>query len=375
MLVFKRGDSVGKAGVYIHIPFCRSKCPYCDFYSMKLSGDMARQYTESLAQIIKTQREKYSIEADTLYFGGGTPSIIGADNIIKLVNAAEIFGSFDEITVECNPSAVDEDFFEKLSSCGVNRISLGLQSAVDSERRSLGRLAGVKEAGRCIDSAHTAGIDNISLDVMLGIPSQTEKSLDETLSFCIDSGVKHISAYMLKLEENTYFYKNREKLNLPDDDFTADAYLRMVSALEHAGFMQYEISNFAVPGFESRHNLKYWCGDEYLGFGPAAHSFIGGKRFYWPRDIDYFMNGGEPYSDGDGGDIGEYIMLALRLKSGISYSEIISRGGGYALDAVKEKSDFFEKIGLAEKNGSGFNLTPKGFLVSNTVIENIVSLF
>lgn len=366
---------MGKAGIYIHIPFCRSKCPYCDFYSMKLSGDMAKTYTEALVSSIKKQKEKYPLKADTLYFGGGTPSLIGAENIITLVKATEIFGSFKEITVECNPSCVEDDFFEKLSSCGVNRISLGLQSAVDSERRSLGRLAGVKEAEKRIRSAQNAGIDNISLDVMLGIPSQTEKSLDATLSFCTASGVKHISAYMLKLEENTFFYKNKEKLNLPDDDFTADAYLRMVSALEGAGFMQYEISNFAVPGYESRHNLKYWCGDEYLGLGPAAHSFIGGRRFYWPRDIEYFMNGGEPYDDGDGGDIGEYIMLALRLKKGVSFDEIINRGGEYALEAVKEKFRFFEKNGLAEENDGGFNLTPRGFLLSNTIIENIVSIF
>lgn len=365
---------MGKAGIYIHIPFCRSKCPYCDFYSMKMTDGAAERYTDSLTETIKKQKEKYDIEADTLYIGGGTPSLIGADNISKIVNAAKTFGNFTEVTVECNPSCVEDGFFEKTAAAGVNRISLGLQSAVDSERRSLGRLAGVREAEKCISLAHSAGIENISLDVMLGIPSQTEKTLDETLSFCVSSGAKHISAYMLKIEENTFFYKNRKKLDLPDDDFTADAYLRMVSFFEENGFSQYEISNFAAEGYESRHNLKYWTGDDYLGIGPAAHSFIGGKRFFYPRDIEYFINGGEPADDGDGGDLKEYIMLGLRLKKGISYDEIIRRGGG-SPDRLKEKIKMYTKYGLVSENQNGFGLTPRGFLVSNTIIESIIDLF
>lgn len=366
---------MNKAGIYIHIPFCKSKCPYCDFYSMRLTDSAAEDYTASLQKRIAELKEKYPLSADTLYLGGGTPSLIGADNIIKIVESAGVFGSFDEITVECNPSCVEDGFFEKISAAGVNRISLGLQSASDSERRSLGRLAGVKEAEKCIRSAQKAGINNISLDVMLGIPNQTMESLDETLTFCVNSGSVHISAYMLKLEEGTSFHKNQSRLNLPDDDFTADAYLRMASFLENAGFPQYEISNFSKKGFESRHNLKYWLGAEYLGIGPAAHSFVGGKRFYFPRDIECFMNGGKPIDDGSGGDIKEYIMLRLRLRNGVQYDEIAKRGYEEKIGTIKEKAEIFAQHGLAELNDGGFNLTPKGFLISNTVITNFVSIF
>ena len=366
---------MNKAGIYIHIPFCKSKCPYCDFYSMRLTDSAAEDYTASVIERIAELKEKYPLDADTLYIGGGTPSLIGAENIAKIVEAAKVFGDFSEITVECNPSCVEDGFFEKVSAAGVNRISLGLQSASDSERRSLGRLAGVKEAGECIRSAQDAGIKNISLDVMIGIPNQTMESLDETLTFCVNSGAVHISAYMLKLEEGTFFHKNQSRLNLPDDDFTADAYLRMVAFLESKGFTQYEISNFSKKGFESRHNMKYWLGAEYLGIGPAAHSFVGGKRFYFPRDIEYFMNGGKPVPDGDGGDIKEYIMLRLRLRDGVKYDEIISRGFEDKIEAIKEKAEFFARHGLARADDGGFSLTPDGFLISNTMIENITSIF
>lgn len=342
---------------------------------MRMKDGNVNEYTDSLTEIIVKKKKEYPFEADTLYIGGGTPSLIGADNINKIVTAAKIFGDFKEITVECNPSCVEKDFFKKTAEAGVNRISLGLQSAVDSERHSLGRLAGIKEAEKCISDAHLAGIENISLDVMIGIPNQTEKSLNETLKFCTQAGVKHISAYMLKLEENTFFYKNSHKLNLPDDDFTADAYLNMVEFLESRGFNQYEISNFAVDGFESRHNMKYWQGNEYLGFGPAAHSYIGGKRFFYPRDINYFMSGGEPSDDGTGGDLEEYIMLGLRLKKGVSYDEIINRGRADIVEEIKEKVKIYEKNGIAKANEHGFHLTPRGFLVSNAVIDGIISLF
>ncbi len=366
---------MNKAGIYIHIPFCKSKCPYCDFYSMRLTDSAAEDYTASVIERIAELKEKYPLSADTLYLGGGTPSLIGAENIAKIVEAARVFGDFSEITVECNPSCVEDGFFEKVSAAGVNRISLGLQSASDSERRSLGRLAGVKEAGKCIRSAQNTGIENISLDVMIGIPNQTMESLDETLTFCVNSGAVHISAYMLKLEEGTFFHKNQSRLNLPDDDFTADAYLRMASFLESKGFPQYEISNFSKKGFESRHNMKYWLGAEYLGIGPAAHSFVGGKRFYFPRDIEYFMNGGEPVPDGTGGDIKEYIMLRLRLKEGVRYDEIISRGFENKIEEIKEKAALFAQHGLARADDGGFSLTPDGFLISNTIIENITSIF
>ena len=267
---------------------------------------------------------------------------------------------------------MQDDFFKKIAAAGVNRISLGVQSAVESERKSLGRLSGRKEIEKCIKDAQNAGINNISVDVMLGTPNQTGQSFDETLDFCISCGAKHISAYMLKLEEGTYFYKNKNKLNLPDDDITADMYLHMVSRLESAGFMQYEISNFSIPGFESRHNLKYWNCEEYLGIGPAAHSFIDGERFYYKRDTEAFLNGADPVPDGEGGGADEYIMLRLRLKAGIDFDEMKAKYPYEDYEYLKEKAIFFSKNGFAEFDGKHLCLTPKGFLISNEIIENLV---
>ena len=361
-----------KIGLYIHIPFCRSKCPYCDFYSSVKAGDMTDVYTDSVTEHIDLWRGRIDKNADTLYIGGGTPSLLGGSRIAKIIEAAKVFGDFDEVTVECNPSCVEDDFFKKIASAGANRISLGLQSAVDSERKKLGRLAGRKEIEKCIADAENAGIGNISVDVMLGIPCQTEKSFDETLGFCISCGADHISAYMLKLEPGTFFYKNKDRLNLPDDDFTADMYLKMVSQLSEAGFAQYEISNFAKEGYESRHNLKYWNCDEYLGIGPAAHSFINGKRFFYNRDTDAFIGGEEPVEDGAGGGFDEYMMFRLRLKEGIDFGEIRARYPDADTESIKKKADVFVKKGLAKLCGGRLSLTPEGFLLSNSVISSLI---
>ncbi len=191
-----------KIGLYIHIPFCKSKCPYCDFYSLRQGESEWESYVSSVKNSLNFWAEKTSRKADTLYFGGGTPSLIGGDKISELVVLSkELFGCDGEITVECNPSCVDDEFFKKIAAAGANRVSLGMQSAVDSERKKLGRLADIKAVEKAISWAKASGIDNISLDVMLAIPDQTEKSLAETLDFCVGSGVKHISAYILKLEE------------------------------------------------------------------------------------------------------------------------------------------------------------------------------
>lgn len=362
-----------KIGLYVHIPFCKSKCPYCDFYSLKKSDSNFSAYVSAVKASLKNWAMKTDKMADTLYFGGGTPSLLGGDKISELVSAAkESFICDGEVTVECNPSCVEDDFFEKVAFAGVNRISLGMQSAVDDERKRLGRIADTKAVERAITLARKAGIDNISLDVMIGIPDQSEKSLKETLGFCVNSGAKHISAYMLKIEEGTWFHKNAQKLNLPDDDFTADLYLMMVDFLSENGFEQYEISNFAEPGYESRHNLKYWNCDEYLGIGPSSHSFLGGKRFFYPRDIGLFESGAEPSDDGDGGGLEEYIMLRLRLAGGLDFDKCRAKYPSFSKEKYLCKTEVLEKAGLVKTDESSISLTPKGFLVSNAVIEKII---
>lgn len=341
-----------RSGLYFHIPFCKSKCPYCDFYSVKFDEASAQQYVQEICDEIK----QYQGIFDTVYFGGGTPSILPPELIGKILDCARAqFEISDdaEITVECNPSKDLSEDFKKYASYGVNRISVGMQSAVDSERFALGRVAGKNEVERTINYARQSGIENISLDLMLGTPKQTIESLDYSFDFIKSVGVPHVSAYMLKIEEGTKFFQMRDRLVLPDDDTVGEMYLKTVDTLASFGIKQYEISNFAVPGFESRHNTKYWTLTPYLGIGKSAHSFWGGKRFFY--DIEW-----NKIDDGTGGDKEEQIMLGLRLSKGIDKS-LVDR-------------DFaeFVKMGYVADLGERIALTPKGMLVSNTIINYII---
>lgn len=365
-------------GLYLHIPFCKSKCPYCDFYSFSGKESQKDEYVTALQSKIlssvSTLQSDCACKGDTLYIGGGTPSVLGAKNLRSLVNACNSGFLTDdaEITVECNPYGLQEDFFKALYSCGVNRISFGLQSAIDSERRILGRLSERNQVENAVKTAQKVGFKNITLDVMLGVPEQTENTLNETLDFCISLGVPHISAYMLKIEENTHFYKNREKYNFPDDDLTADLYLQMCETLESNGIMQYEISNFARKGFESQHNLKYWHCEEYLGLGPSAHSFLNGKRFYFDRDFDSFLKGNSPIQDGVGGDFTEFAMLNLRLVEGLNENKVFERFGHNIPTELYEKSKIFVENGYMTADKNGLALTRKGFLLSNSILSEIL---
>ncbi|MBQ4645352.1 MAG: radical SAM family heme chaperone HemW [Clostridia bacterium] len=361
-------------GLYLHIPFCKSKCPYCDFYSFSGKETEKDEYTVVLKERILSSISTLQRKGDTLYIGGGTPSVLGAKNLETLVKTCKTDFLTDdaEITVECNPYGLSEDFIKTLYNCGVNRISMGLQSAVDSERRMLGRLSDRKQVENAVKTAQNVGFENITLDVMLGIPNQTEKSLNETLDFCFSLGVPHISAYMLKIEENTHFYKNRHKYDFPDDDLTADLYLQMCEALENHGIMQYEISNFAKKGYESQHNLKYWHCEEYLGLGPSAHSFLNRKRFYFDRDFKSFMNGNSPIDDGIGGDFTEYAMLNLRLVDGLNEDKVLEGFGHNIPKEIYEKSKIFIDNGYMISNENGIALTRKGFLMSNTILAEIL---
>ena len=341
-----------RSGLYFHIPFCKSKCPYCDFYSVKFDEASAQQYVQEICDEIK----QYQGIFDTVYFGGGTPSILPPELIGKILDCARAqFEISDdaEITVECNPSKDLSEDFKKYASYGVNRISVGMQSAVDSERFALGRAAGKNEVERTINYARQSGIENISLDLMLGTSKQTIESLDYSFDFIKSVGVPHVSAYMLKIEEGTKFFQMRDRLVLPDDDTVGEMYLKTVDTLASFGIKQYEISNFAVPGFESRHNTKYWTLTPYLGIGKSAHSFWGGKRFFY--DIEW-----NKIDDGTGGDKKEQIMLGLRLAKGIDKS-LVDR-------------DFaeFVKMGYVADLGERIALTPKGMLVSNTIINYII---
>lgn len=371
-------------GIYIHIPFCRGKCPYCDFYSLAADGKEYDRYTDGVVKASAGWGTRLNRPFETLYLGGGTPSLLGAARLARIINA--VFSSFyaygfsggskPEITVECNPfDAGDKDSvfaFETLEAAGVNRISLGLQSAVDTERKSLGRRGAADDVTRAVRRAKEAGITNISLDLMLGIPAQTLTSLRRSIDYCANAGVTHVSAYMLKIEAGTPFAALRGSLNLPGEDEICEFYLKACEELEKAGFSQYEISNFAKKGFESRHNRKYWNCEEYLGIGPAAHSFIGGRRFFYERDLEGFLAGREPAADGEGGSFEEYAMLRLRLNEGLTQSETLDRFGYGIPEAMRERAKQYAEQNRLVSDDKGIRFTSKGFLLSNRIIADLL---
>ena len=363
-----------KIGIYLHIPFCDGKCPYCDFYSLK--GD-ERRYDEYAAKLSK-QLEYFANStgrtADTLYIGGGTPSVIGGERIAGLIKKSrEFFGLENaEITVECNPRSANGDFFEKIAAEGANRVSVGMQSASEKELQLLGRRHRAEDAAKTVEAARKAGIENISLDLMIGTPEQTTESLLESAEFCIEQGVKHISAYMLKIEEGTRFDCEDIVSRCPDSDETAEMYEQLCQKLEENGFARYEISNFAKYGFESRHNTKYWRCEEYLGLGPAAHSFLNGRRSYYPRLIEKFLSDEtpQPIYDGEGGSFEEFVMLGLRLSEGVDLAELARR---YSNDSInKNQLELLKKNGFLTENEGRLALTTKGVLVSNEVISRLL---
>ncbi len=358
-------------GLYLHIPFCNGKCPYCDFYSVAPHSETVDKYIDTLCKKIDDADRIY----DTVYFGGGTPSLIGADNIAKIMSHINKTDNC-EVTLECNPSdtgGINSSFdFSVVAKNGIYRISMGLQSANDNERKLLGRRGDCSDVERAIKRATDAGITNISLDLMLGLPEQSFESLKNSIEFCKNSGAKHISAYILKIEQGTPFFARKNSLNLPDEDKASDLYLFAVDELEKAGYKQYEISNFSKKGFESRHNLKYWHCEEYLGIGAAAHSFVDGKRFYYSRSIDDFISDISPVDDGFGGDEEEYIMLALRLSEGLIFSEYENRFSKPFPEEIIKKAQQLEKYGLVTVDENAIALTVKGFLISNSVICSLL---
>lgn len=362
-------------GIYIHIPFCIRKCPYCDFYSFKADESKKDSYLKAVLLHLGKWKEKISGTIDTVYFGGGTPSVFGSERISQVLSY--IKSNYDltddaEITVECNPSSVSAEFFSEIKAAGANRISMGMQSAVDKERLTLGRLSDSSQVKNAVVMAKNAGIDNISVDIMLGVPAQTIESLDESIDFLLSLDIPHISAYMLKVEEGTPFERMGESLILPDEDAVSEMYLHTSERLTSAGYNHYEISNFARDDMHSRHNTRYWNGDDYIGIGPSAHSFLGGERFYYERDFDSFISGCDVVADGFGGDKDEYIMLRLRLAEGLVFDEYEKKFGEKIAENKIENIKKYEKTGLVIVDDKGIRLTSQGYLLSNAIISEMI---
>ena len=363
-------------GLYIHIPFCKAKCAYCDFYSLAHSEEKMDAYMAALLRHLEEVAPRAAgMQVDTVYFGGGTPSYLGAARLCRILQT--VLRRYDvardaEITLEANPdSAGDWKELRKLRRAGFNRLSLGVQSTDDALLRRIGRVHTYEQVQQAVMAARKAKFTNLSLDLIYGLPGQTMEDWQRTLADAVALGPEHLSCYGLKLEEGTPLWQQRQTLTLPDDDAQADMYLYTVAALGEMGYEQYEISNFAMSGKESRHNLKYWRMEEYAGFGPGAHSDFGGVRYGYVRDIDSYIAGrlvlSESETDSTLARDYEYVMLSLRTAAGID-RQTFEKRYRQRFQPMETLFEQYEKAGLASRTEGGWRLTPRGFLVSNSII-------
>ncbi len=385
MPIITRQTNKTPLGIYVHVPFCRSKCQYCDFYSLTTKDDnLLDGYLDAVCDHIKEAGALApNYKVDSIYFGGGTPSFFGADGLAILLTA--IRRCFDvtadaEITFEANPDSVNDRLLHRLRAEGFNRVSLGIQCDNDEILKKIGRPHTYAQAVSAFQRIRKAGFRNISVDLIYGLPGQTLQSWQDTLDNVLKLNPEHISCYGLKLEEGTPLYEYRDYITLPDDDLQADMYLAAVETLRGRGFKQYEISNFCRKNLQSRHNLKYWTGGEYLGFGPSASSDFAGKRFTLCRDLQAYISGIR-----DGGEVmedvqeiplreraGEYLMLRLRTAKGIAADEY-ERLFLLPFEPLAEVLAKHRALGYTGINEEGrWYLTPKGFLISNTILSELL---
>lgn len=377
--------TVRPLGLYIHIPFCKAKCVYCDFYSLPHGEDRMDAYTDALcAHLTEAAPLAASHTVDTVYFGGGTPSYLGEKRLCKILKVIEKryqVARDAEITLEANPdSAGDWKALRALRRCGFNRISLGMQSACDEELQAIGRVHTMEQVQQAVEAARKAKIQNLSLDLIYGLPHQTQERWMENLAAAVALNPEHLSCYGLKVEEGTPLYDVKDFVGLADDDTQADMYMAAVEALRNHGFRQYEISNFCRKGLYSRHNTKYWTGGEYLGFGPSASSDFAGKRFTMVRDLQAYIQGIQT-----GGNImedvqeiplreraGEYLMLRLRTTAGIlaeEYERTFMLPFKPLEEVLLKHRVYYQ---TAQGEDGRWYLTPRGFLVSNDIISDLL---
>jgi len=381
-----------KLGLYVHIPFCERKCNYCDFYSLVKTNEVENRYIDALLIEIKSYKEKCKgYEVDSIFIGGGTPSYLKPENIkliMQEINNAFLLSNDCEITMEANPNSIDKDKVLQYKNYGINRISLGIQSLDENILKTIGRLHNADEALEAIRIIKGAGIDNINADVMFNIPGmpcipcQSVQSIIDTLDKIIKEKVKHISFYSLKLEEGTPMFLMEEKglIDMLDDDTERAMYYSGRDFMEKNGYYQYEISNFCIPGFECKHNIKYWTGVDYIGFGPFAHSCFENKRYNNISDINFYCdnsNNPERYRQlneilNRESKMFEYIMLGLRLNKGISIDDFNNKFEADFLELYKNQIDKLLNYNLIIIDKNIVKLSKRGMDISNYVFEEFL---
>lgn len=379
-----------RVGLYIHIPFCIKKCNYCSFYSIPAANEKLKKiYVDALLLHLDEhilQLAPYTV--DSIYFGGGTPSVLSEQQIgaiLKRIKKNFVVSKKCEITLEVNPGTVTREKLTAIRRCGVNRLSIGCQSFVDEHLKTCGRIHTARDNVLAVDNAIKAGFRNINIDIMYGLPNQDINEVISGIERAVRLGATHISLYGLTIEDGTRFGElhRQKKLPLPSEDTESDMYFISCAVLANLGFKHYEISNFAKPGYESVHNLKYWNCDEYIGFGPSAHSFFSEKRFSYKDDTSlYLRNFSQDYTGPGivdkcidvkfGTQMAEYVMLRMRLGEGIVCDEFKRRFGRTFESMYLEKISPYLKSGHIVKTANGYAFSEKGMYVSNYILSRII---
>ncbi len=367
-------------GLYVHIPYCVRKCSYCDFCSFPVGcSGVPDEYVSRLCDEIASYSDRVSRPLDTVYFGGGTPSLLTPSQMARIVNAIKnslAVSPSAEITLEANPGTLTSEKVIAFRDLGFNRASVGLQSIHENEMKKLGRIHGYDEFLSSYKMLRDAGFDNISVDLMYGIPYQTKDSFAETLSSVIKLSPEHISVYGLMVEEGTPFFSERDSLPLPTTDEECDMYYMAADMLADAGYTHYEISNYARRGYESRHNTLYWRLGEYIGVGAAAHSFFDGARFFNTSDVGEYISGSDTEKNACPEALSdlayEYAMLRLRLKEGFLLSDYEDRFGVSFTSGKDDILARLEREGLVSLVDGKIALTERGFYLSNSILIEIL---
>ena len=376
--------------IYIHIPFCLRKCNYCSFYSVEFSQSLKEKYLLFLLQEIEIYQQKYEVKPTTIYFGGGTPSLLSSDDLQKILSKFE-FSNECEITLEANPINIEEEYTQILSTTQVNRISLGVQSFLDTELKLLGRLHDSKQIYTTYKLLKNSGFGNISFDLIYGLPNQKIYDVEFSFNKMLELNPEHISTYCLSLENSVPLYW--KKTEIPDDETVSRFYYSIQEKLISAGFEQYEISNFAKSGYESKHNLSYWNDKAYLGFGPSASGYLNichpesreltRERIYRytnPADLEEYFSqiktchptaaGWQVLSSEDHEK--EFIFLSLRKTKGMNLKDFqLKFGENFLYKYEKEIAKYLQNKYL-EIVGDFIRLTPKAYFISNEIFTEFV---
>ncbi|HEX9917209.1 MAG TPA: radical SAM family heme chaperone HemW [candidate division Zixibacteria bacterium] len=368
--------------IYLHIPFCLSKCPYCDFASIPLDRNLVEKYVSALLYEIKSFS---SLKIDTIYLGGGTPTVLKLEQLDKIMQVIKRDCTLTpncEITIEANPNTLDENRIRGLRNMGFNRVSLGVQSFNDKELKNLSRIHSADQAIHSFNLLKAGGFENIGLDLIFGIPEQTLRSWKSSLKKAVGLSPQHISTYSLTIEKETKFYqmKKEGKIKLLTDEKVRQMYLWAIDYLTSKGYKQYEISNFSLPGFESKHNLNYWNHKEYLGFGASAHSFYKDKRWGNLRGvrkyIELMKKKGKAIQFEEKPSkeqlITEAIFLGLRKTEGIDLRQFQKDFKVKLEDIRKDKINHLTGLGFLSKQGSSLRLTKKALPVADSVIVSLI---